>query len=89
MKKIVGLAVLVEMVTLIMAPTVYASTSDSTNHQVAGPHPQLVTPVVPSPPPGFNPLTATNVELAKYGFPERPNNPFYVSGWEQAMKHFT
>jgi hypothetical protein len=41
------------------------------------------------PPKGFNPLTATDVELATYGFPPRPDKqaePDYYAAWERAMK---
>lgn len=33
--------------------------------------PSLVTPIPPQP--GFNPLTATNAQLIRNGFPPRPN----------------
>lgn len=41
------------------------------------------------PPKGFNPLTATEVELATYGFPPRPDSQADPDGyalWERAMK---
>jgi hypothetical protein len=41
------------------------------------------------PPKGFNPLTATDVELATYGFPPRPDkqaDPDDYAVWERAMK---
>jgi len=40
------------------------------------------------PPKGFNPLTATDVELATYGFPQRPDkqaDPGHYALWERAM----
>ena len=40
------------------------------------------------PPKGFNPVTATDVELATYGFPPRPDqqaDPDDYALWEQAM----
>ncbi len=40
------------------------------------------------PPKGFNPLTATDVELATYGFPQRPDkqaDPGHYAMWERAM----
>jgi hypothetical protein len=40
------------------------------------------------PPKGFNPLTATDVELATYGFPQRPDkqaDPDHYALWERAM----
>jgi len=42
-----------------------------------------------APPKGFNPLTATEVELATYGFPPRPDKqvaPDQYAQWERAMK---
>jgi hypothetical protein len=41
------------------------------------------------PPKGFNPLTASDVELATYGFPQRPDrqaDPDHYAMWERAMK---
>jgi len=41
------------------------------------------------PPKGFNPVTATDEELAIYGFPPRPDkqaNLEHYAAWEQAMK---
>ncbi len=40
------------------------------------------------PPKGFNPLTATNVELLTYGLPQRPDQVVDPAGykvWERAM----
>jgi hypothetical protein len=42
-----------------------------------------------APPKGFNPVAATDVELATYGFPPRPDKqaePDEYAVWEQAMK---
>ncbi len=42
-----------------------------------------------APPAGFNPVTATEVELATYGFPARPDkqaHPNEYARWERAMK---
>jgi len=41
------------------------------------------------PPKGFSPLAATDVELATYGFPQRPDqqaDPDHYALWERAMK---
>jgi len=41
-----------------------------------------------APPKGFNPVTATDEELATYGFPPRPDktaNPAQYATWERAM----
>jgi len=43
----------------------------------------------PEPPRGFNPLTASDVELASYGFPQRPDkrvDPDHYAMWERAMQ---
>ena len=43
----------------------------------------------PEPPKGFNPVTATDVELATYGFPPRPDkqtDPDHYALWERAMR---
>lgn len=39
------------------------------------------------PPPGFDPLTATSGELAKYHFPARPTHLQALQSWTQAMEH--
>src|ERR1700677_2309347 len=42
----------------------------------------------PEPPTGFNPLTASDMELANYGFPQRPDkqeDPDHYALWEKAM----
>jgi hypothetical protein len=42
----------------------------------------------PEPPNGFNPVTASDVELATYGFPQRPDkqaDPDHYALWEKAM----
>jgi hypothetical protein len=42
----------------------------------------------PEPPKGLNPLTASDVELATYGFPQRPDklaDPEHYALWEKAM----
>src|SRR5215469_17601282 len=42
----------------------------------------------PDPPKGFNPLTASDEELASYGFPTRPDKqaePDHYRMWERAM----
>jgi hypothetical protein len=43
----------------------------------------------PDPPQGFNPLTASDVELATYGFPQKPDkqtDPDHYAMWEKAMR---
>jgi len=43
----------------------------------------------PEPPKGFNPLTASALELAGYGFPQRPDkatDPDHYAMWERAMQ---
>lgn len=40
----------------------------------------------PEEPSGFNPLTATNEELAEYGYPPRPSNKAFREDWESVMK---
>jgi hypothetical protein len=43
----------------------------------------------PEPPKMFNPLTASDAELATYGFPQRPDkqtDPDHYALWERAMK---
>ncbi|URZ18624.1 G1 family glutamic endopeptidase [Clostridium felsineum] len=40
-----------------------------------------------TPPSTFNPLTATDTELDKYGFPSRPTDKKQLAQWENAMRH--
>ena len=42
----------------------------------------------PLPPANFNPLTASAIDLAEYGFPARPTDPSQLATWEHAMSHF-
>ena len=39
------------------------------------------------PPPGFNPLIASDAQLRRYGFPHRPKDPKALAQWKQAMQH--
>jgi hypothetical protein len=41
-----------------------------------------------TPPANFNPLNVSDAQLEEYGFPVRPTNPQYLSGWIAAMKTF-
>lgn len=41
------------------------------------------------PPAGFDALTASDAQLAEYGFPARPTDPAQLATWEQAMSHVT
>ena len=42
----------------------------------------------PVPPAGFNPLKATDTQLAEYGFPARPKNGQDLADWNQEMKTY-
>ena len=44
-------------------------------------------PQPPAPPVGFNPLTASDSDLAKYGFPNRPSDPTALKEWNNVMAH--
>jgi hypothetical protein len=44
-------------------------------------------PPLPAPPPGFDPLTATDQQLQKYGFPPRPSNSEDFSHWTYVMSY--
>lgn len=57
------------------------------SNRVATNLPGVTTSVAP--PEGFNPITASDAELATFGFPPRPDgaaNPKAYSSWERAMK---
>jgi hypothetical protein len=43
--------------------------------------------VFPTPPSGFNPVTASIQETAHYGFPQRPVNTKQLQAWTQVMEH--
>lgn len=44
---------------------------------------------VPTPPPGFDPLTATDAQLTEYGFPLPPSEASDHAEWAAAMAAFT
>jgi hypothetical protein len=41
------------------------------------------------PPPGFHPLTASDAELQKYGFPPRPTTATQLASWTKGMAAYT
>jgi len=45
--------------------------------------------MVPSPPAGFDPLTASASELAEYGFPARPGAGLALKTWQQAVSDWS
>ena len=65
---------------LILCLNVVPVNADSNQGDTSASVPQL-----PSPPAGFNPLTATNQELQKYGFPTRPIDSTALNQWEYVM----
>jgi len=70
---------------LSVAP--FASAQQTESDGVATNLPGVTTSIAP--PSGFNPLTASDGELATYGFPPRPDqnvSPGAFSAWERAMK---
>lgn len=75
---------------LLLTPTItFASViKTSSDVSVANPNFQPTVQSYPQPPENFNPLTANDQQLEQCGFPPRPNNPKYLSGWETAMKDF-
>ena len=42
---------------------------------------------LPEPPDGFNPATATDLELQQYGFPSRPSDLIALAQWNDVMSH--
>lgn len=43
---------------------------------------------VPVPGPDFDPLTASDGELARYFFPERPSDPGALAEWQEQMSQY-
>ncbi len=43
--------------------------------------------IINLPPRDFNPLTASNLQLTKYGYPPRPTDKSEVKQWEQFVTH--
>lgn len=43
--------------------------------------------VIPSPPPGFTPASATDDQLSYYGFPARPLDPSALPEWRDSVAH--
>lgn len=60
-----------------------AGVSQGTVHAVAGAGAAFFV----QPPGGFNPLTATDAQLACYGFPKRPESSTGLAQWEDVMAH--
>lgn len=42
----------------------------------------------PLPSQGFDPLAASNTDLIRYGFPQKPSDPSDLAAWTNAMQHF-
>jgi len=69
----------------------FKGTAFANDVNIANPDSKLPTPtnldnnIVP--PIGFNPITASDSDLKKYHFPERPTDPAREKDWEQAMSH--
>ncbi len=62
------------------------TTANAQPQQGTGIMPTLA-PQLPQPPLGFDPLTATDQELAEYGFPARPTDATGLAIWQKAMSH--
>jgi hypothetical protein len=67
------------IISLSLSIPISAGTPDQSNSSTP--------PQLPSPPEGFNPLTASDNELATYGFPQRPTDQELLSQWTDAMSH--
>ncbi|WP_053957941.1 hypothetical protein [Sulfobacillus thermosulfidooxidans] len=70
-------------VAVIALPSIFIKRHLQTTLQPTSP----VVSSIPAPPKGFNPLTATDAQLAKYGLPPRPTpvgSPQYKA-WAQAV----
>ena len=91
--KFANLAILAVMVSLVLgfdAPAMAESDAVRAIYLSAATMPTSIAGVntYPEPPKGFNPLTASDVELASYGFPQRPDRqaePDHYAMWERAM----
>jgi hypothetical protein len=91
--KFATLAILAVMVSLVLsfnAPALAESNTVRATYLSAATVPTNIVGIntYPEPPKGFNPLTVSDVELASYGFPQRPNkqaDPDHYALWERAM----
>jgi peptidase A4-like protein len=92
--KFARLAVLVITGTLVLSLSTLATAESDTARAIRASAATVPTNIpgihtYAEPPKGFNPVTATDEELATYGFPPRPDkqaNPDHYAVWERAMK---
>lgn len=78
---------------LLISPSV-ASAQPASTHSTRSPSSctqSNPTPLLRTYPPqkGFDPLTATDAQLLKHGFPRRPTSPLALKAWKNAMAHAT
>lgn len=74
---------------VLAVPDVFASTNtpSSSSGTPLVDH-AMIANSFPLPPANFNPLKASNTQLAKYGFPKRPTDPKQLVQWQDVMSHF-
>ena len=75
---------------LLVTPTVALARSAFRSTQSSS-HQANPTPLLRTYPPqrGFDPLTASNLQLVAHGFPRRPTSPIALMAWKNAMAHAT
>jgi hypothetical protein len=93
-KKFANVAVMAVAATLLLALSPLATAESDTAHAIRASAATMPTNIpgiqaYAEPPKGFSPVTATDEELATYGFPQRPDkqaHPDQYAEWERAMK---
>lgn len=76
-------------ISLLVGALPLAALSPSTSAAASVPSGTPQWSTYPTPPAGFNPLTATSEQLAKYGFPAKPTNASDLASWTNAMEKWT
>lgn len=83
--------------TLSLSPEIFAATTGANVSQASNAPaflsaktytPKQLGEIVTPPPDHFNPLTASNEALKKYGFPLRPTNSSQLKEWTYLMEHY-
>lgn len=93
-KRFASLAVIAVAASLLLTPSPLAMAESDAARAIRASAATVPTNVpgvhtYAEPPKGFSPVTATDEELATYGFPPRPDkqaHPVEYAGWERAMK---
>jgi hypothetical protein len=82
LKRMRAILAIIIALCLILCLNVIPVNADSTQGDT-----NMVVPQLPSPPAGFNPLTATARQLKEYGFPAKPSDATSLAEWTHVMSY--